>query len=385
MRVWIQAPFDNLPEEGFRKQRYRLLAEAFAAAGHDVTYWTSDFNHGTKAHRVSGATAAPLPKEWNAAPNFRVRLVPTRPYAANVCLARIRSHRAYARAWKRLAAFEPAPELLVAATPTLSAATAALHLAGRFGARLAIDIQDAWPETFLRLVPRPLAPLGRLALAPLFRAARSLYAAADVVTGVSERYRAISGRTDYALFYHGFEQTALPRPRAYVAHSRLVYLGNLGEGYDLDTVLRALAEDEELSLDIAGKGPREQELKALTTELGLSSRVRFHGYLGAAAVHDLLAKSDVGLIPMRDDSWVGLPYKLADYLAAGLPVVSSLHGECGRLLIERGLGAVYASGSSSGFLEALRSLPTDAPVALPDELNAERIYPKLVALLTCEA
>ena len=51
MTVWIQNPFDNLPQEGFRKQRYWLMAEAFVRAGHDVVYWTSDFSHATKAPR----------------------------------------------------------------------------------------------------------------------------------------------------------------------------------------------------------------------------------------------------------------------------------------------------------------------------------------------
>ena len=52
MRVWIENPFDNLPSEGFRPQRFWLMARAFAAAGHDVTLWTSDFNHTTKKARI---------------------------------------------------------------------------------------------------------------------------------------------------------------------------------------------------------------------------------------------------------------------------------------------------------------------------------------------
>ena len=33
MRVWIVNPFDNLPLEGTRPQRYWLMARAFARAG----------------------------------------------------------------------------------------------------------------------------------------------------------------------------------------------------------------------------------------------------------------------------------------------------------------------------------------------------------------
>ena len=52
MRVWIENPFDNLPEEGFRPQRYWLMADAFSRAGHDTVLWTADFNHTTKARRL---------------------------------------------------------------------------------------------------------------------------------------------------------------------------------------------------------------------------------------------------------------------------------------------------------------------------------------------
>ena len=51
MTVWIEAPFDSLPMEGYRKQRYWLMAEAFVRAGHRVVYWTSDFSHARKESR----------------------------------------------------------------------------------------------------------------------------------------------------------------------------------------------------------------------------------------------------------------------------------------------------------------------------------------------
>ena len=100
MTVWIQNPFDGLPFEGGRKQRYWLMSEAFLRAGHRVVYWTADFSHATKGRRP------PVPP--GAAPDgMEVRFVPTRPYPSNVCLARQRSHRAYAAEWKRMALADP--------------------------------------------------------------------------------------------------------------------------------------------------------------------------------------------------------------------------------------------------------------------------------------
>ena len=109
MRVWIENPFDTLPVEGFRPQRYWLMAEAFVRAGHDVTLWTSDFSHATKSRRTVRAGDAP----------FALRFVPTPPYTSNVSFARIRSHRAYAAEWLAESERTPAPGFMEVLSETL--------------------------------------------------------------------------------------------------------------------------------------------------------------------------------------------------------------------------------------------------------------------------
>ena len=154
MTVWIESPFDSLPVEGYRKQRYWLMAEAFVRAGHHVVYWTSDFSHANKRKREEA-------KAIGGGEGGRVPLVfiPTRPYPKNICLARIRSHREYALEWERRAAAAVAdgtcarPDLIVISSPPVATGAVARRLARAFGARLVVDVQDAWPETFYRLLP----------------------------------------------------------------------------------------------------------------------------------------------------------------------------------------------------------------------------------------
>jgi len=374
MTAWIVNPFDNLPLEGNRPQRYWLMARAFAAAGWNVRLWTSDFSHATKKKRVL----------LSAPDEFPVELLKTLPYGSNVCWRRIRSHRALARTFSArarevIAAGEP-PDLIVSSTPPLGLCSAAQTVAGSCGAKFVCDIQDAWPETFARLLPRAVRGLEKLVFAGMYRTARKIYREADGVTGVCRRYAELSGRPDFYLAHHGIEGNGEPGTANGDVRrgvSRLVYVGNLGVGYDLNTVIEAVAKRPDLTLDIAGLGPREGALHEAVRRLGVGSRVRFHGYLGADALKALMATCDVGVIPMRDDSWVGLPYKLADYLRARLLVVSSLHGECGDLLERTGYGRTYEWQSVESLLAALASL-TPACVTLPDELRAESIYPKYV-------
>ena len=377
MVVWIQNPFDNLPSEGYRKQRYWLMCEAFVRAGHQVVFWTSDFSHAKKTKRD-----VRLETEDGG---IEVRLIPTLPYPKNVCFARIQSHRAYAREWLRIALDNRTiehseqsniPSLIITSTPTLSAAAAALAIGRALGARVVVDVMDAWPETFERLAPRGLRWLTKPFLAGMYRTARRIYREADLVTGVCERYRKLTGREDYYLAYHGI---ALKRDEgrgkkevgwfAGAARKiRLVYAGNLGKTYDLATVVRAVEENGDFELDVAGFG----EFKCACP------RVRFHGLLSEQDLQTLLGRCDGGIVPMRPDSWVGVPYKFCDYSQAGLAIVSSLGGESSALLEKYRCGATYDAGDAASLAAAIRKVMTFVRGAsrtmCAAEFDARKIY-----------
>ena len=340
-----------------------MMSEAFVRAGHRVVYWTSDFSHATKRRR------APVPS-CDVPDGMDVRFVPTLPYPSNVGFARLASHCAYAAKWSHLASREAdAPGLIVSSMPTISAAAAALRLGRRFGVRVVVDVQDAWPETFERLFPKRLRRMAHLLLAPWRSRARRIYRQADAVTGVCDRYRALTGRHDYHRAYLGIER--VPEATAESAGGcvrRLVYSGNLGRSYDLATVVDAVRADESLELDVAGFGPFSSDC----------ARVRFHGLLSASGLRALYARCDIGVIPMRDDSWVGVPNKMSDYSAAGLRIVSSLGGETAALLEAYGCGATYAPGDAASLAAAVRAafaLPRGASRRMfEQEFDAAKIY-----------
>ena len=379
MTVWIQNPFDNLPSEGYRKQRYWLMAEAFVRAGHDVVYWTSDFSHAKKKCRGLEGLGG-----------LDVRLIATRHYPKNVCLKRIISHRAYAREWLRVVHDLPdfpnilnPPNLIISSCPTLSAALAALGLGRMFGAKVVVDVMDAWPETFERLAPKGLGWLARPFLSGMYETARRIYREADLVTGVCERYRKLTGREDYYLAYHGIERKEKGEGRKEKVWTagrnrmiRLVYAGNLGKTYDLATVVKAVEANGDFELDVAGFGEFSCECP----------RVRYHGLLSEQDLQALLGRCDVGIVPMRPDSWVGVPYKFCDYSQAGLAIVSSLGGESSALLEKYRCGATYNAGDAASLAAAVRQVMTFEPDASRTmcavEFDARTIYDAYVARVT---
>ena len=408
MTVWIVNPFDNLPLEGYRPQRYWMMSRAFADAGHDVTLFTSDFNHTTKKKRAvvrdCGFTNHD-PRTTNHEPRFAVRFIPTRPYFHNVSIARVVSHRKLASNWLACATkVEKKPDVVIASLPPIRLPLFAKAYADSVGAKFVVDIMDDWPGTFYRLLPRGLRWLGPLLFSGSRRNVRYLYAHADLVTGVADRYADLAlsaGAKRYLRFYHGIKlsdstlQFQLKTPT-----KKLLYLGNLGRTYDLRTAIEAVALDPQLTLDIAGKGEQENALKEFAAEKGVTDRVRFHGYLNESALAELAATCSYGLIPMSDESCVGIPYKFADYARFGLHILSSLRGESAALLDKYHCGALYTPGDPRSLVEKVekvggggqRNLNSTVPLplatttslttdfnALLSELDATRIYRDYVA------
>lgn len=383
MRVWIVNPFDNLPVEGNRPQRYWLMARAFVRAGHDVTLWTSDFSHYRKRRRDVGGRGADFFED-----GFRVVLVSTPPYRGHVGLRRILSHCVLARNWARRVRDEPRPDLVVVSSPPLSLCAAVRRHCAERGIPYVVDVQDVWPETFERVLPR-------FALAPLRRIARANYAGAAAASVVAERYADLVKGYGVVAPVRLFP-LAMELPEDGVKGGgrmaggrgplRLVYAGNMGRSYDLATLAEAVERLDGVVLDVAGAGPAEDGLRR---RAAACPRIRVHGYLGERELRELLASSDVGVVPMFDDSCVGVPGKLADYAAAGLPVLNSLAGETERLVAEARAGFSYRAGDCDSLchaIEAVRSadfaaLRTGA-AALAKRFDARAVYGEYVAWAT---
>ena len=140
MKVWILNPFDNLPHEGYRPQRYWLLARAFARRGDEVTVFSSTFSHALKRQR---SIESGVVRE-----GIVLRLVQSPCYPRNVCIKRLYSHWRMSGNWLRMAEGMAPPGLVVVSSPPLTLVAAARKFCAKVGAKLVVDVQDAWPETF---------------------------------------------------------------------------------------------------------------------------------------------------------------------------------------------------------------------------------------------
>lgn len=149
------------------------------------------------------------------------------------------------------------------------------------------------------------------------------------------------------------------RPASGERRQGALFAGRLVRWKHVDHVLRVLPSLPVLGFDIIGTGPELDELRRLSTSLGLEHRVRFHGVLPREAVLDKMQESACLVLP---SSYEGMPHVVLEAFAARLPVVAADAGGIPELVDDGVSGLLYPWGRLEALAEALQTA-TDLCVA----------------------
>jgi glycosyltransferase involved in cell wall biosynthesis len=378
MKIWLINPYGQIPGEGWRDYRFTMLGKALANDGYQVLWWTANFSHTFKKFRSHGW------KDITVVPQFDIRLVPTTRYVKNIGLGRVLFESTFSWNTFGCAAKVGPPDCIVATDPSQIVGHMALQLSRRFRVPLILDVFDLWPELFVLALPRWLRPFAPKLFSPLRWLRRYNLGHADALTSLCNTYLdvAIKEAAKYCnppamTIYNGIDVAAF-RPvkplsrESMIMASRLdkknndicvIYTGSLGNNYDIATLLRAgltlEQRNSQIKIWIVGEGP----LRPYITEFIETHRLRNVVYLGKHLGTDELIAiyqlSDIALCPYAPESNVAMPNKAYDYMAAGLPIVSSLRGELESFLRKHGVGIQYTAADPQSLITALESLAND--------------------------
>ncbi len=207
---------------------------------------------------------------------------------------------------------------------------------------LVYDDQDYFPLVVENL-------LGRIFTAGL---ENLISRASDGVISVSvalAEVRRRQGATNVRIIPNGVDSSFL-NEHAEVSRRRLsnriiFYAGYLDRGHGVDILLDAFLQlPAELGarLVITGLGPLEGILRKKSRDSAAESRIQMLGRVGREQLPKLLDQATLGVAPYRQSSLAsaGDPLKLKEYLALGLPVVTTNVG---------GIPSLF-KGSSAGLI-----------------------------------
>jgi len=195
---------------------------------------------------------------------------------------------------------------------------------------------------------------------------------------MAARVEAHGGRAGVVAIPHGPTDPVPVEPRDHagfriLALSRFVPVKGLE--VLIDAVADAFADDAAVRLVLAGDGPLEESLRAQAARRGLGERVEMPGYVEGSARRELLATADVLVVPtLGEYETFGLT--ALDGSAAGVPLVVSDGGALPER-VERGEGWVVPPGDPRALGEALRRLRRDPDMARTIRARGRETAPNL--------
>ena len=158
-----------------------------------------------------------------------------------------------------------------------------------------------------------------------------------------------------------YERPKRPRDGKFI----LLYPGSLNRHQGLDIAIRAFSKIADRILDaefhIYGEGPAKGELMGLSKQLGLVNRIWFHEPVAGDRVGDIMANSDLAVVPKRASTTFGneaASTKIMEFMAVGVPVIVA-RTQIDTLYHDETMVKFFASGDESDLADAIELLWSD--------------------------
>lgn len=381
LKIWTIQIGEPVPIRPVREMRTAQLSRALAARGHDVVWWASAFDHFSKSWIGSGD------EEHCLSPNLRVRLLAGCGYRSNVSLRRFLDHRLVARAFRATASSLPLPNLVIASMPTHDLAFEAYRLCAAHRIPLVVDVRDPWPHILSDVLPAPLRPLARLALAHDVKMVRKLIFGAQSVTSMMPSLlrwaQETSGRKpgpQDRVFYLGAEPLRpVKQPNNPMLSSLgdgsgpvFCFIGTFGVNYEPSIIARVARRmrDVPCRFVLAGEGDYSSAVAKLSEGL---PNVMLPGWVDNVDIAWILQHSTAAIIP-SNTGLDALPNKLFTYLSGGVPVMSSLPGDAREIIEREQVGLHFSVNDEIALEQKLRLMLAKPSLLAEMQRNVRRFF-----------
>jgi glycosyltransferase involved in cell wall biosynthesis len=365
-----------------------MLVQQLAERGHEVTWWTSNFDHMLKERRETS-------KDGPHTGRFcEYRFLTGPSYPSNISLRRVLHHIQVSRDFQHQAEQTDSPDLVVCSMPPTEIVWSVSRYCRLNNVPFLVDVRDLWPEAIVENVPGWLStigsPIAELYFGPQLRSMRE----ATGIVSISEGYldwaldRADRSRAERdRIFPLSYVPPNVDEEERNAAGKRLRakgvdpekticwFVGIFGESYDLLTMVEAGKRLEEIDEDtlivLSGGGDYEEQLRKEAA--GVDSVV-LTGMIDGPGLRYMSEVADVGLAAYAENATQELPNKFFEYLSAGLPLISSLGGEAQGIVESEDVGINYEAGSADALSDAIETLATDGELLEAMCENAMRLF-----------
>ncbi|PKO28440.1 MAG: glycosyltransferase WbuB [Betaproteobacteria bacterium HGW-Betaproteobacteria-5] len=240
--------------------------------------------------------------------------------------------------------------ILVFAPSPITQSIPAIPLKWLKNARLALWVQDLWPESLSAtgFVKNPyLLKVAGWMVRVIYRHCDTLLVQSRAFVEPVARY---ASRKKIQYYPNSMDVNsakavvAVPQElRALLEqHFCVLFAGNLGTAQALDTLVQAsvhLRDDPQIRLVLVGSGSRIAWLKAQQQALGLDNLV-LPGRFPTEVMPQIFERASALLVSLNNEEAFAqtIPSKIQAYLAAGRPIIACMNGEGARVVCEARAG-----------------------------------------------
>jgi len=389
MNIWLITSGEIIPLNKERAFRIGILSTRLANAGHQVTWWTTTFDHQSKTFLYGENT-----ENQGMDGVIMIYLHARIGYKKNISLQRIRNHKMVSNSFCALAKEKEKPDLIFCSFPTIDLSYEAVKYGNKNDVPVIIDVRDLWPDFFFNPFPKWMHPVIKLVLYNYIKKTKYLFNHCNAITAISEGY------LNWAFGYCKRQRNAADKvfPLGYERDANTVtfnnyaeyfsekgldaskitvwFVGTFGQTYDLTTVIKAARELESKDLKdmqfvFTGDGEKMAEWLALASGL---ENVVFTGWANKEQLNYLSGIADIGLMAYSSNAPQGLPNKLFEYMSGGFPILSSLKGETEEIINKYSIGLSYDADDTKSLLVKLQILANDTELRRQMGENGIKVF-----------
>ena len=375
-----------MPSNENRLHRTGMLSKLLAEKGYEVVWFTTTFDHQTKVY-VENTNV-----KKNVSKNLSLFFLHSEtPYYKNISLKRLKNHKEVAENFYVEANKIDSPDIIFCSFPTIDLAYVATKYGKINNVPVVIDVRDLWPDIFIDIFPKFFHAFFRRLMYWQIKKTKFALTNAFAITAVSDNY--LKWAINYEknnfkkvskVFPLGYDYEEIKEYKSDLVTNRLGidetkiniwFVGTFGRTYDLETVIKAAKVLEvsrpKIQFIFTGDGENMSIWKEKAKGL---SNVIFTGWVGKKELIYLSRISKIGLMAYRKGAPQGLPNKIFEYLAYGLPILSSLESETKELLNSHGIGFTYDASNSQDLIDKINAITSDLGKLYEMSENCRHVY-----------
>ena len=167
----------------------------------------------------------------------------------------------------------------------------------------------------------------------------------------------------------------------YKNYVNFLFMGNLGKSQNIECILKAISLINDRSmfkLHIVGSGSNFENLKMLSTKLGVEDTVIFHGRKRKEELPKYYSIADVGIVSLKDEGFVGatIPGKLQEYMAAGKAIIGCINGDANIMIQDAKCGLTVQANDHVGLSKCIMDLCNNKSIIEIYSQNSKLFFEK---------